>query len=56
VGNGNCAFARRKTDVGLQRADHEEDGDLLNTPGDRQWDYGIDAPVVGDLEAENTQH
>jgi hypothetical protein len=46
VGVGNGAFARRKADVGLRRGDHEEDGDLLNTPGDGRWDDGIDTPVA----------
>ena len=44
----NGAFARRKTDVGLRRADQEgeEDADFLNTPANGRWDDGIDTPVA----------
>jgi hypothetical protein len=47
VGNGNSVFARRNTDIGLRRGDHEEeDVVLLNTPGDGRWDDGIDTLVA----------
>src|SRR5882762_8639326 len=37
-------YTRRKGDVAF--SNNEEDGDLLNTPGDRQWGDTIDTPVA----------
>ncbi|KAF7974233.1 hypothetical protein HWV62_13114 [Athelia sp. TMB] len=40
-------FNRRKSELGIS-AFTEDDGDLLNTPGEKQWDgYGPETPMAG---------